>query len=318
MTSACAFTDTLLVGCKNIDLVGATMTGCTVQDFQLAEGEAAVTTNDMSDLNTVAFVRTAANNQLGHAVEIDTAGTYSSLAGTTYTGYGPDKAAFHSQTGVDDTTEIITTDAAHGFVDGDAVYYGDEGGTPVGGLTDGDRYYVNQLSTTTLSLHVTRADAEADANRINLTDGAVAETHYLYSAHAGLLNSSGGLVTLNIDSGDGPSVRNTPGSTTVVNVSVPVTFEAVDKNDSPIQSVRVTAYLISDDTEVINTTTNASGLATTSWTGSTPNDIYYRYRKASTGSQKYENLSGFATIENTTGVTVKRSMTEDNVADPSI
>ena len=100
--------------------------------------------------------------------------------------------------------------------------------------------------------------------------------------------------------------------------SVNVSFEAVDKDDTAIQNVRVTAYLVSDDSEVINTTTNASGLATTSFGGTTPADMYYRYRKSSSGATKYVNLSGLGTIESSTGSTIKRSMTEDDKADPSI
>jgi hypothetical protein len=243
-TSAVTFTGCTFVGCKNIDIVDGVITGCAVSDFLLAEGEAAVLTSDLeNDIINTAFVRTAGVGQLGHAVEIDTAGTYAHT-GNTYTGYGPDKASFHSQTGVDDVGEVITTDAAHGFVDGDAVYYGDEGGTPIGGLTDGNRYYVNSITATTLSLHVTRADAVADANRVNLTDGAVAETHYLYSGHAALLNSSGGLVTVNVSGGDSPSVRNTPGSTTVVNN--PVTFTVSEL----VAGSEVGIYRTSDDVQL--------------------------------------------------------------------
>jgi len=75
---------------------------------------------------------------------------------------------------------------------------------------------------------------------------------------------------------------------------------------------------VSDDSEVINTTTNASGIAAVSFSGTTPADIYYRYRKSSPGATKYVNLSGFATIEASTGVSVKRNMREDTTADPSL
>lgn len=316
-TTAVTYTSTLFVGCKNLDLNGAVMTDCTIQDFLLAEGEPAVTTNDLGDITNSVFLRTAGLGQLGHAIEIDTAGTYG-FSNNTFTGWGPDKASFDAQSGVNGSTEVITTDAAHGFVDGDAVYYGDEGGTPLSGLTDGQRYYANAITTTTLSLHVTRADAVADANRVNLTAAGASETHYLYSAHAALLNSSGGLVTVNVTGGTQPSVRNTPGSTTTVNVSVPLTFEAVDKDDLPIESVRVTGYLVANDAEVINTTTNASGIATAQFSGATPADIYYRYRKSSPGATKYVNISGFATIETGTGATVKRNMRVDDTADPAL
>jgi len=103
-----------------------------------------------------------------------------------------------------------------------------------------------------------------------------------------------------------------------VQTSVPVSFEAVDKANAAIASVQVSAYLVSDDTEVILADTIGSGFATTTFSGTTPADFYYRYRKSSTGATKYVNLSGFGTIEADTGVTVKRSMSEDTTADPSI
>ena len=130
-----------------------------------------------------------------------------------------------------------------------------------------------------------------------------------------------GEVVINIaGGGDTPTYRNSgsPPGVTIVNAAVTVTFEAVDKDDAAIQSVQVSAYAIDDDSEIILQDTNASGIATTSYSGSTPRDIYYRYRKTSTGSTKYVNLSGFATIESGTGVTVKRSMFEDDIADPTI
>lgn len=155
--------------------------------------------------------------------------------------------------------------------------------------------------------------------------GTYTFTGFTYSGYgadasntAVIRNESGGAVTINVTGGDTPTFQNGASATTTVNVSVPVSFEVVDKDDAAIQSVRITAYLISDDTEVINTTSNASGLATTTFAGTTPADIYYRYRKSSTGATKYVNLSGFATIASTTGVSVKRSMTVDDTADPTI
>ena len=80
----------------------------------------------------------------------------------------------------------------------------------------------------------------------------------------------------------------------------------------------VSAYLVSDDSQVILQDTNASGIASGTFSGSTPADIYYKYRKSSTGATKYFNLSGFATISAGSGVTVKRSMIVDDTADPTI
>tara|TARA_R110000751_G_scaffold125443_3_gene227096 strand:+ start:1777 stop:3375 length:1599 start_codon:yes stop_codon:yes gene_type:complete len=134
-----------------------------------------------------------------------------------------------------------------------------------------------------------------------------------------VINSSGGLVTINVTGGGSPTTRDVgAGSSTTVNVAVSVSFESVDSADVAISSVRITAYLVSNDAEVINTLSNGSGIASGSFTGSTPADIYYRYRKSSSGATKYVNLSGFATIENTTGASVKRSMRVDTTADPAI
>jgi hypothetical protein len=147
---------------------------------------------------------------------------------------------------------------------------------------------------------------------------AIGYTNLVFSGNTSdVTNSATGSDALFI-SKTGTSNPATSTGTAVFIGSVSVSFEAVDKNDAAIQSVRVTAYLVSDDTEIINTTTNASGLATTSYTGATPADFYYRYRKSSTGATKYVNLSGFGTIESGTGSIVKRSMQEDDKADPTI
>lgn len=147
------------------------------------------------------------------------------------------------------------------------------------------------------------------------TDGSTGDEFFLCD------NALDANITINTTNGSGNfKVMQAAGYTGIVTVtqSVTVDFEAVDKIDAAIASVRVTAYLISDDSEVINTTTNGSGIASTTFGGSTPADVYYRYRKSSTGAQKYFDLSGFATIAAGSGLTVKRSMTEDDIADPSI
>lgn len=101
------------------------------------------------------------------------------------------------------------------------------------------------------------------------------------------------------------------GGTWTPPTSVDVIFHAVDKADVNIEGCQVSAYLTSDDSEVILTDTNASGLASTTFTKTTPAAIYYRYRKASPGDTKYINISGTGTIESGTGLSVKRAMTVD-------
>lgn len=118
-------------------------------------------------------------------------------------------------------------------------------------------------------------------------------------------------------------VDNVNGTTLTVNASVTLTFEAVDDAGDPIEAVLVTGYVVDggskpSDVEVINDTTNASGIATASYSGAQPEDIYYRYRKSSSTDTKYEALSGLGTIEAGTGLSVKRSMKTDTKADPAI
>lgn len=121
----------------------------------------------------------------------------------------------------------------------------------------------------------------------------------------------------NVGSGNGVAVSKTGTSNPATNTNpvefigaVPVSFEAVDSTDSAILGVQVSAYLISDNSQVILQDTLGTGFADTSYTGATPADIYYKYRKASV-DPKYINLSGFATIESGTGVSVKRNMEID-------
>lgn len=116
---------------------------------------------------------------------------------------------------------------------------------------------------------------------------------------------------------------NVNSSTLALVASVTLTFEAVDDDNVPIQNVLVTGYEVDggskpSDVEVINTLTNASGIATASYGGTTPQNIYYRYRKSSSGATKYVALSGLATIVADTGTSVKRSMKVDTTADPTI
>jgi len=146
-------------------------------------------------------------------------------------------------------------------------------------------------------------------------------TGYGTGNDAAIYNNSAGSVTLNIINGGtdvSSSVRNGTSATTTVNVSESVEFEAVDKDDNAISGVLVSAYLVSDDSQVVNTTTNGSGIVSTTFSGTTPADMYYRYRKSSTGATKYKNLSGLGTIASGTGSSIKRSMVIDDIADPDI
>jgi hypothetical protein len=88
----------------------------------------------------------------------------------------PAAVTFDGATDVDDTTEEITL-TAHPFATGDRVTYSDGIGTEIGGLTDGDDYFVIKVDANTIQLAATLADAIA-GDEIDLTDG-VGASHTL-------------------------------------------------------------------------------------------------------------------------------------------
>ena len=232
-TSAMTFLSCLFPGCGLIDLTtnnGGVFDTCIFTGQTTEPGEALVKAHSLVDLDDNEF--TLAAGETGHAIEIDTAGTYTFI-GNVFAGYwaSPNNglgAEFDANGGVDAGTDVITTDGNHGFADGDEVYYNDNGGTSVGGLTDGNRYYVNVITTTTFSLHRSKHNAIADTNRIGLTAGST-EQHTFYSGKAGIVNTSGGLVTINVSGGGtAVSVRNVGNvATAAVNVTFTLTLSGL-------------------------------------------------------------------------------------------
>jgi len=87
-------------------------------------------------------------------------------------------ASFNTTSGVNDTTETITTAANHHFQDGDAITYDKDGGTAAIGLTDGTVYFAGNVTAGTLQVYDTAANAIAGGagGRQDLT-GAGSETH---------------------------------------------------------------------------------------------------------------------------------------------
>jgi hypothetical protein len=70
-------------------------------------------------------------------------------------------------TGVNVTTNVITTGVAHGFTTGDAVQY--LSSTPVGGLVNGAFYWVRSVTATTCTLHWTKDGANNNNNIVDLS-----------------------------------------------------------------------------------------------------------------------------------------------------
>jgi hypothetical protein len=76
-------------------------------------------------------------------------------------------AGLTASSAVDPATDVITV-ASHGLSDGDAVTVTvDSGGTLPGGLTAGTLYYVDSVTSSTITLHT--ATPVASGNKVNLT-----------------------------------------------------------------------------------------------------------------------------------------------------
>ena len=318
LTSVITHTDCTYLQCGTLTLAQGILTGANVSGSTTNPGQAFIVTPDLGDITGATIVASK-----GHAVEITATGTFS-WAGNTTTGFWShgnvlkgQGATFNASTGVNGSTEVISTDETHGFTNGDEVYYSDEGGTAIGGLTDQARYFARALSTTTVSMHRTKADAVADTNRIDITAGTSQE-HALYSAHATILNSSGAAVTINVSTGATiPTMRNTAGSTTTVVASVPVTVTVLDTSGNPIENAQVyvqdAAGPFNDSSQIIRELTNASGIATEDFSGTTPLAITIRVRKTSTGSTRYIPVQASGTIT-TTGFSTVVTLTTDTIA----
>jgi hypothetical protein len=260
------------VNCSSLVLAQGTLDTCTITTPKLTEEEAFVDTPDLADISDCSFTIGAD----GHAVEITATGTYN-FVGNLLSGYwthgNADQgggATFQTTSGVAGGTEVITTDDTHGFSDGDSVTYNDGGGAVSVGLTDGNRYYVNSITTTTLSLHETRQDAVSDTNRVNLTASG-AEEHALYSTKAAIVNSSGGLVTINVSGGGStPYVRNVGASTTVVNVSVAVSITNLTEGS---RGVMIGNGGAADGVEILAGYADSSGVVSGSFSGAVPQAV---------------------------------------------
>jgi hypothetical protein len=161
------------------------------------------------------------------------------------------------------------------------------------------------------AIELTAATPTNQTNKGNLFSGF---TNTVNSTDAAILNSAAGDLIIGSTSGTNlglNSYRNTGGGTVDIQASVTITWIALDTANDPINAAQVSAYLTADDTEVILQDTNASGIATSTFSGTTPADIYYRIRKASPGDTKYVNDSGVGTIESGTGFSVTRTLRED-------
>ena len=98
------------------------------------------------------------------------------LAVTATQGSGASKIS-----GVDTSGETITTETSHSYSTGDAVTVYSPGTMP-GGLSADTTYYVRVLSSTSYSLHTTKANAESGSSAVDLTSAQTGDVYLLSGA----------------------------------------------------------------------------------------------------------------------------------------
>ena len=121
-------------------------------------------------------------------------------------------------------------------------------------------------------------------------------------------------LTVSKTNGANPASYDTAGQVVNFIGSVTVQITIVTAGGTGISGVQVSVYLSSDNSEVINTTTNGSGVASGAFSGSTPANCYIRWRKSSTGSTRYFSGSATGVIASGTGITAQYIMQVDNIA----
>lgn len=82
---------------------------------------------------------------------------------------------------VDTSGETITTETSHSYSTGDAVTVYSPGTMP-GGLSANTTYYVRVLSSTSYSLHTTKANAESGSSAVDLTSAQTGDVYLLSGA----------------------------------------------------------------------------------------------------------------------------------------
>ena len=103
------------------------------------------------------------------------------------------------------------------------------------------------------------------------------------------------------------------GSTFTPAATVTLTITVVDTSNTPIQNAQVAMYQTSDNTELINKLTNASGVASASFTYTSDVDVYLRIRKSTTASTRYFPVETTGTIEST-GFSVTVTLRQDTIS----
>lgn len=258
---------------RQMVLNDATLDNCIIAAPTTAIGEAyleAIHANDLDLIDGTSFT----SGGEGHAIEITTDGTVAqdqaALQDVSFAGYftgdtdntggvqfDPDETGNGGDVNL--TTDQITI-TGHPFSDGDPVYYSDENGTAITGLTDQALYYVNSVDANTISLHLTKSAAIAGSSAVNMTAGSTDAIHRLYSANAAVFNNTGTAITINVTGGNSPTIRNSAGSTTTVQNTVTLRVNVESAAGAVIEGARVRIERADNGALISQGSTNASGV----------------------------------------------------------
>jgi len=197
------------------------------------------------------------------------------------------------------------------FVDGTKMYHGPvamDACTFVNANTDSDA----SLIETVYPQLITNSAFMADVGGHALELGTATDTDFAFdgnifvgygadgSESAAIYNNSGKAITINLtNTASTPTIRNGGGASTTVLNTVPLTIQVVDENGANVENARCSVYLDSDDTELMNELSLASGQATETYNYLVDVDIYWRVRKHSPAANRYVLAKGTGTIEDT-------------------
>ena len=123
-----------------------------------------------------------------------------------------------------------------------------------------------------------------------------------------VLNSSGSSITIYKEGTADPTSYE--GSSVTFQASVTITITVKDEDGVVVQNAQTAIYATDDDSELMNEDTNASGIATEPYVGSTPREVRVWIRKASGGATKYKNYSSVQEIDSN-GLTLSVTLLED-------
>ena len=125
-----------------------------------------------------------------------------------------------------------------------------------------------------------------------------------------VLNSSGSAITINKAGTPASDPSTSEGSSVTYQGSVSVSVTVKDIYGTVIQNAQTGIFKTSDGTQILNTDTNASGVASTTYSGATPAEVKVWIRKASSGDTKYKNYSSIQNITSS-GLTLNVALTVD-------